>query len=167
LFPQADNSVLAARVMAQSDRPVIWDEFYHGLTVRGNPLFLLTRSGYALVATAILAIVLVWVWRQAIFLGPPVAPATAPRRTLAEYIDAMANFPHLGAGSLHFMLSEFRHGVLSSLRRRLGLHRGQESAEDIATALGRHDPEAARQFRDAVAAVDLILSQKSRAARRD
>jgi hypothetical protein len=79
----------------------------------------------------------------------------------------MANFLHRGADSLNFMLAELRRGVLWSLRRRLGLHWGQESAEDIAALLARHDPSAARQLRDAVAAIDDILSHKSRTTRRE
>ena len=69
LLGEADNSVLAAQLMTLGQQRVIMDEFYHGLTIRGNALWLLTRPGYAALALAIAALVSVWIWRSATFLA--------------------------------------------------------------------------------------------------
>jgi hypothetical protein len=167
LFSQADNSVLAARLLGEPHQTIVWDEFYHGLTIRGNPLFLLTRGNYGLVALLAVALTVVWVWRKSVFLGPPLAVGTVGRRTLAEYVGAMANFLHRGTGSLSFMLSEVRRGVLWSLRRKFGSSSCQETSEDVAVAVARRDPRRARQLLDAVHAADLMLSHQSRANHRE
>ena len=49
LLAKADNSVLAVNLLAPHGETVVLDEFYHGLSVRGNALYLFTRPGYAAV----------------------------------------------------------------------------------------------------------------------
>ncbi len=95
LLAQADNAVLAVRLLDLPNQKLAWDEFYHGLTVRGNPLYLLTRGSYALIAALAIVLVGLWVWRQAVFIGPPLPTEQVSRRTVAEYIGAMSTF--LGA----------------------------------------------------------------------
>jgi hypothetical protein len=163
---EADNSVLAAYLIAERPGKTVWDEFYHGLTVRGNPLFLLTRGNYAVVAIMIVAVTGVWVWRQAIFLGPAIAPPAVSRRTLREYVEAMARFIGRGAGSLEFMLAEVRRGVLWSLRNKFRLHGERETAEEIAAAIALRDPAAAQRLLAAVAAADR-WSQQPRAGKKE
>jgi hypothetical protein len=167
LFSQADNAVLAVEMLGQPQQPMVWDEFYHGLTVRGNPLFLLTRSYYGLVAALIVALTGCWVWRRSLFLGPPLADLGVTRRTLAEYVEAMANFFHRGSDSLAFMLSEMRRGVLWSLRGKFGSHAERETPVEVAAAIARRDPAKARKLLDAVAQADLMLSASPHAKQRD
>jgi hypothetical protein len=166
LIAKADNSVLAVRLLDDAGRTVLWDEFYHGLTIRGQPLFLLTRGPYAILAFLCVAATAVWVWRSAIFLGPPLPTAVAMRRSLAEYVEAMARFFNRGRESRRFVLGEVRAGVLWAMRKKLGLPPGEESPQNLAAALARHDPAAARRLLDAVAAVDLTLSEHARLADR-
>jgi electron transfer flavoprotein alpha subunit len=106
----------------------VWDEFYHGLTIRGSILYLLTRGAYALVAAMISVALAAWLWRQSRFLGPPRVILAASRRTLREYVEAMARFFKRGAESQRFMLEEVERGVLWTLRSRVGLraHRSLE-----------------------------------------
>jgi hypothetical protein len=167
LVSLADNAVLAVDLMGHPRQPIVWDEFYHGLTVRGNPLFLLTRSYYGLVAGMIVALTACWVWRKSVFLGPPLADSEVMRRTLAEYVEAMASFFKRGSESLSFMLEELRRGVLWSLRRKFGSPKEYEIAEDVAAAVACRDPEKARKLLNAVAQADLLLSSSSRAKQRD
>ena len=127
LISRADNSVLAARLMVGGSGPIVWDEFYHGLTIRGSILFLLTRRAYAIVAAMILLTTVAWLWRQARFLGPPLGTVPVSRRSVREYVEAMARFFKRGARSRRFMLAEVRRGVLWSLRRKTGAVRQQDS----------------------------------------
>jgi hypothetical protein len=159
---RSDNVLLASQLLAAPGRPVVFDEFYHGLAVRGNPLWLLTRWTYALLAGTILAAVGLWIWRQARFLGPPVEAAPASRRTLAEYVDAMSRFLVRGRGSGLFLLREVRSGVLWSLRRELGLSPGRETLEAVAATLARRDPPRAQQLVGAITAADRLLDRGER-----
>jgi len=162
LIARADNAILAVNVLATGERTVMWDEFYHGLTIRGQPLYLLTRGAYALFALLAFAATAAWVWRSAIFLGPPLAPPTALRRTLAEYVDAMARFLNRGAASRRFLLAEMRDGVMWKVRRTLGLPLGDDSAEMVAAALARRDVAAARRLQIAVDDADSVLASNAR-----
>jgi hypothetical protein len=167
LFSQADNAVLAVNLLGEPQQTIVWDEFYHGLTVRGNPMYLLTRANYAVLAGIVVALTAVWVWRRGIFLGPPLADLGEVRRTQAEYIEAMANFLHRGAGSLAFMLAELRRGVLWSLRRDFGSQRDRETTEEVVAAVARRDPPRAQRLLDAVTKADLMLSQSKLSKPRD
>jgi hypothetical protein len=161
LLAEADNSVLAAHLIGGVDQPVVWDEFYHGLTIRANPMFLLTRGMYGLIAALTVALVGVWVWRQAIFLGPPLTDAPVSRRAIGEYVEAMAHFLRRSSGSLRYMLLELRHGVLWSMRRKYSSQREATSLEGVAAAVERRDPRAARQLVEAVRTTDQVLSRGS------
>ena len=121
LLAKADNSVLAARLLAPKGRASSFDEFYHGLAVRGNPLYLLTRPGFAAVTLGILLGVGVWTWRQAVFLGPPLVDPEPSRRDIGEYIDAMGDFFRRGPGHRRFLVREVRDGVLQQLCQELKL----------------------------------------------
>ena len=204
LISHFDNSVLAVRLFAGSGGPVVWDEFYHGLTIRGSILFLLTRGAYALITVMVSIVLAAWLWRQWRFLGPPRVVLPPSRRTVREYVEAMARFFRRGAQSRRFMLVEVRRGVLWTLRHRIGVRPGfgppplsggaemqtavvetqprgagiqpsgtgqrpigpvqrpagtdQEMLEALIAALTRHDPQAGRQLRDAMARADRIVS---------
>jgi hypothetical protein len=127
LISRSDNPVLAVRLVDAGQGPIVWDEFYHGLTIRGSMLFLLTRGSYALVAGMILLTTIAWLWRQSRYLGPPLSAAPVSRRSVREYVEAMARFFQRGAESRRFMLDEVRQGVLWSLRRKTGAQRGREA----------------------------------------
>ena len=160
LLAHGDNSVLAAALIAGDGRPVVFDEFYHGLTVRGNPMWLFTRQGYGVVTLALLALAGLWIWRGAVFLGPPLAESIPSRRSIGEYVVAMAAFLNRGKVSRAFLLQEVRSGVLHSVRRELGLPPGREDVEELAAVLMRRNPQRAGQLIDAVRNIDQALSQK-------
>ena len=75
----------------------------------------------------ILLTTLAWLWRQARFLGPPLGTVPVSRRSVREYVEAMARFFKRGARGRRFMLAEVRRGVLWSLRRKTGAVRQQDS----------------------------------------
>ena len=154
-----DNSVLAVHLLAVPGRPVVFDEFYHGLTLRGNPLWLFTQRGYAATTLCLLALSGLWIWRQALFLGPPLAAEAQSRRSIGEYVDAMARFLNRGRSSHAFLLREVRAGVLRAVRDELHLPPSRDQVDELAAVLARRDPRRARELIDAVNAVDLALSQ--------
>jgi hypothetical protein len=158
LLAQADNSLLAWRLLVAPGRPVVWDEFYHGLTIRGNPLYLLRREPFGALMAAVLILIAVCVWRQAVRFGPPTAAAPIPRRTLAEYIETMARLYRRSRRSQPYLLAEMRSGMLWLLRSDLGLHLGQENLETIAAVLRRKRPEQASRLVDAVSGIDRALA---------
>lgn len=160
-----DNAILAVHLLAGRAGGVAFDEFYHGLTIRGNPLWLATRRPYAGILIALLVCAGVWIWRWGVWLGPPLAERPVSRRSLAEYVDAMARFFQRGHSPYRFLLQEVRAGVLWTLRNELGLHPGKEHVESVTAALARRDPQRAEAVRTALAAADQLL--QSHAALRE
>jgi hypothetical protein len=161
LIARHDNSVLAVELLAAPGRPVVFDEFYHGLTIRGNPLWLFTQRGYAATTLCLLALIGLAIWREAVFLGPPLDPKPQSRRSLGEYVDAMARFLNRGGASQAFLLREVRSGVLRAVRDELHLPPSRDDAGELAAFLARRDPRRARQLVEAVGAVDAALEQNA------
>ena len=154
---QAENSVLAFDLLVSDGRRVVLDEFYHGLSVRGNPLWLLTKSSYAVVTIAIMGLLALELWRLAILLGPPLDVPTRTRRTIIEYIEAMARFLNRARGSRRFLLSEVRGGVLHTVGHRLGLPPSKHHPDSIANKMSKRSPREADQFREVMQQLDAAL----------
>lgn len=159
LIAQQDNSVLVVALVAPSGQSVILEEFYHGLTVRGNPLWLFTRRGFGLVSICLMSAVGLIIWRQAIFLGPPLQEAIQSRRSIGEYVTAMGLFLKRGKAARAFVLREARNGVLYSVRKELGLPPGRDQVEELAAVLKRRNPPRAERLIDAVQKIDQALAQ--------
>lgn len=151
---RAKNSVLAAHLLAPAGQTVVFDEFYHGLSVRGNPLYLLTRPGYATVVIAVLLLIAAWTWREAVFLGPPLPDVRTPRRDVREYVDAMSRFFHRGKKTRPFLLREVRDGVLNQLCQQVGLPPEVHDKDAIIAAIARREPDRAKRIEQALAEVD-------------
>jgi len=161
LVGSSDNAVLAISLLGAHGTATIFDGFYHGLFARGNPFWLLTRPHYGLLFAMVVIAIAVWIWRQGIMLGPPLPTTGATRRSLSEYLDAMAAL-FTRADQKRYVLESFRNGVLWILRERLLLRPDQNTVECIASALERREPERARQLQNAVDKIDQILQQKTR-----
>jgi hypothetical protein len=158
LVSRGDNPVLVSYLLAEPQKPVVFDEFYHGLTIRANPLWLATRFPYDILALTVLAATILAGWRGARFLGPPLAPRPASRRTLSEYIEAMARLLNRAHNPLPFLLNQVRQGLLWRIRHDLGLPPGQEDAEKVVRLLEHRDPALAEKARDAIRAIDDSLA---------
>jgi hypothetical protein len=158
LLGEADNSVVTMQLMTLGQSRVIVDEFYHGLTIRGNALWLLTQPGYAALALAIVALVGVWIWRSFLFLGPPLEDRAASRRSVSEYLDAMSRFLLRGRGSGQFVLAEVRSGALWSMADAAGLPPDLDDVDRIAAAVARRDPQRAARLEAAVKNADAVLA---------
>jgi hypothetical protein len=162
---QADNSVLVTNLLADSGNPVLFDEFYHGLTIRSNPFWLLSRFPYGILAASVLAATLVIGWRAYRFLGPPLAPRPVSRRTLSEYIEAMARLLNRSKRPTPFLLTEIRQGLLWRLRHDLGLPPGNEDVQKVVWILERRDPPLAEKAREAIRAIDDSLARPNQSAK--
>ena len=157
LSKESDNAVLAANLFSRPAKPLVFDEFYHGLTIRGNVFWLLTKPGYGLLFAMMSLAVALWAWRNAINLGPPLPQAAVSRRSVGEYVDAMARLFQRGNCQLA-LIRQVRSGVLWAVARRLGLRTKVEDLDYVALALERRDAQAAVRLRAAVANTDALLT---------
>lgn len=137
-----DNAVLAVYLFGNLGTSLLFDEFYHGLTVRGNPLWLTTKFPYSIIILIITLSALVWALRESVNLGPPAPRPESSRRSLEEYIKAMARL-FLHARCRKFIIHEIRTGILWILGKQLGLPPGKNDIETIASVLKRRYPEKA------------------------
>ena len=153
-----DNILLAARFLAASDRELVFDEFYHGLTFRGNAMWLFAQRTYGSVTLALLLAMGMLVWRSAVFLGDPLAERPVSRRSLREYVEAMSRFLREGPGHAAWILPRVRDGLLWRLRHEHGLPPEQKHSDDaLLAAVKRRDPERAVELTDALAAINQHL----------
>jgi len=157
-----DNSILAVHLLTPAGQEVVFDEFYHGLAVRGNPLYLLTHPAFATVALGILLIAGVQTWRSAVFLGPPLSTPPKTRRNIREYIEAMSHFFSRGPGHRRFLIQQIRDGVLSQLSVTLNLPPENLKADKVVQALQRRDPVRAKEFSQVLAEIDALLTAGER-----
>jgi hypothetical protein len=167
LLAREDNSVLAVRLLLGDRQQVQFNEFYHGLSVRGNPLWLFTRRGYALLASVILAVVAVATWRSAVLLGPPLSALEPSRRTVAEYIDAMSQFLNRGRRTRQHLLQAVASGTLRRIAAEFGVSHNREDAATVTAAVARRDSALAARLRDATAAVDAVLAKHDKATEKE
>ena len=154
----ADNCVLLTHLMTSLRHKVVFDEFYHGLTIRGNALWLLSKRPYATLTVCIVLLVGMWVWRNAVFLGPCRDKSPSSRRTLAEYLEAMSRFLLKSRESSKYILSELREGVLWHYCRTLGLPPQQHDLSVVLGLLSRRSPKKATQLKNAIQYADGVLN---------
>jgi hypothetical protein len=157
-----DNSVAAVRLLSPEGGPVAIDEHFHGLSIRGNSLYVLTRPGFAAIAVGVVAAAAVGAWRTSVSLGPPVETAAKPRRDLREYVEAMGRLLTRGTDSRAFLLGEVRQGTLEELGRRLRLPSLTPSPAAVAAAIARRDRPRAERFTAAIDAIDQRLASRRR-----
>jgi len=155
---QADNAVAAVRLLAPDSQPVVFDEFHHGLGPRGQPLWLVTRPGFGPVAAALLATVLLVVWRQGTRLGPPIADRPVDRRGIGEYLDAMGHLLSQGGGDPRAIVADVRAGIARELALRAGLPPEEADLGRLQTALARRDPIRAHAAVGTLRDVDRLLA---------
>ena len=157
-----DNAVLGADLWTAEGQRVAVDELFHGLSVQGNPFFLVGELPFAALSLGMILACAVALWRGGVYLGPPGEPLVISRRTIAEYVEAMGRFISRSRNSRRFILREVREGVLRSLANKLGVRGGHERVEALAAVLERKDPAAAQQLRGAVQFVDSAIAGKTR-----
>ncbi len=160
LVSLADNSVFAARVLSPQGEGIVFDEFYHGLGVRGNPLYLLTRPGYATIAIGLLASVLLFTWREAVLIGPPLPDRSHGRRDIGEYLVAMGHFFSKGSATRPFLVRELRLGVLRELSLAVSLPPETRDIDLITAAISRRDVRWGRRVNETINEIDTALESR-------
>lgn len=160
LLAKADNSVLAVNLLAPHGETVVLDEFYHGLSVRGNALYLFTRPGYAAVAVGLLLGVAVTSWRKGVFLGPPLPDLGPARRDIGQYVDAMADFFARGPDHRRFLMREMRDGALQQVCQELALPPDTANTDAILTVLERRSPARAEELRRILPKIEAALAAR-------
>lgn len=156
---RGDNSVWAVGLLTDGGtRRVLVDEFYHGLSVRGNAWWLLGQPQYALPAAAVVLLLVVATWRAGQLAGPPLEPQEPARRTIGEYLDAMSRFQRQGRNADNSILERVRDGILHRLTRRYGVSATSADWEPLLTTMERQDAERAAKLRQARSSTELALA---------
>ncbi len=154
---EADNIVVLAKLLADDGRDIVVDEFYHGLSIRGNPMWLFAQRTYGSVTLALLLVIGLIAWRESVFLGTPLPERPVSRRAIREYVDAMARFLREGRGAEPWIVAKLRDGVLWHLRREHGLPPEQHSEERLLAAVERRDPDRGAELKITLQAVSDLL----------
>lgn len=157
---EEDNPVLAAHLLFAPGRKVVFDEFYHGLTVRGNPAWLLSRHPNGLTALMLLVLTLTVCWRAAVRLGPPKPEPQPSRRNIGEYIDAMGAM-FVRRDCRQFVLRQVYEGVLWAVRKEHNLNPKMERPAALAAVVGRRYPERAARLTAAAEKCTALLAQNT------
>jgi len=160
VLAREQNSVLAWQLFGHGSMPVVFDEFYHGLTVQGNPFYLFTKPAYAWTAAMLLLATLLYLWRQSVALGPPQPEATAAPRTIRDYLNAMSRM-FIRAHARRFLLDEMWKGALWVLGKQLHHGTMKHAPHDLLPLLERRDPRRATQFKEVVEQVGKLQQQGS------
>ncbi len=155
---EADNIVVLSKLLTDGEREIVLDEFYHGLAIRGNPMWLFAQRTYGSVTLTLLLVIGLLAWRQSVFLGTPLAERRVSRRAIGEYVEAMARFLREGRGAGAWIMSKLRDGVLWHLRHEHGLPPEQHSEERLLAAVERRDPDRAAELANTLQAVQSLLS---------
>ena len=155
---EADNVVVLSKLLTDGEREIVLDEFYHGLAIRGNPMWLFAQRTYGAVTLSLLLVIGLLAWRESVFLGTPLAERPVSRRAIGEYVEAMARFLREGRGAGAWIMSKLREGVLWHLRREHGLPPDQHSDERLLAAVERRDPDRAAELSNTLQAVQSLLA---------
>ncbi len=155
---ETDNVIFASSLLSSGDRGVVFDEFFHGLSVRGNPMWLFSQRTYGSVTVCLLVLAGVWAWRGAIRLGPPLTFRTVSRRSIGDYVDAMSRFFQTATGARRFLIAEVRDGVIWHIRKEFRLPPEGEDREHLLSVMRRRDPARAVALYAALQDVDQLLS---------
>jgi hypothetical protein len=150
---QADNLLLLNQLLVTHSSEVVFDEFFHGLSIRGNAMWLFTQPTYGTVTLALLLLIGLLVWRSAIFLGDPVPQPVPGRRSIVEYVEAMARFMREGHRSADWTLTRLRDGVLWKLRREHGLPPDQADERRLLVAIERRNPARAHELEETLSEI--------------
>ncbi len=153
----ADNAVFAMRLLYPDKKPMVIDEFYHGLNIKGKPFWLLTRMPYTFITMLMLATICVWILRSSVRLGPPVKLIAENRRSLHEYISAMSRV-FARADARKYILQEAYEGILWHIRRDLKLPPKCQNPYDLSRIIARNDPERAARLLGISEKIETILT---------
>ena len=160
-----DNSVLLFHLLSQRGGPIVFDEFYHGLTPRGNPLVLLRRPLFSVLMAAICLLIAAYACRHSVRLGPAIDTKVIQRRSLHEYIEAVSRLFSKSDGHVSFLLKECRRGLVWTLQTELAMTGTKDVEQNILRILSRRQPQRAVRVQDCLLEIDRLLQQQHVTAR--
>lgn len=154
------NAVLAYHLAAgRNNRPVLIDEYYHGSLAGQSALHVLTLRPFPIVALMVLIALGLWAWSHLVRFGPPEPAHEANRRSMLEYIDAMARLYRRGRKEA-FILKTLRDGVLDRLRQDLHMPPGIPEPQ-LMQRLERRDRDASMELLRLLESIDEMLDRDS------
>jgi hypothetical protein len=125
--------------------PRVFDHFFLGETVQGNPAWLLGRFPYSIFAMCVLVAALIIPWSLAGRLGPPDPDPVPPQPGLLAQPGLVANLlRHRRYQGENLMA--LHAGVFWQLRAEFGVPRGATAQEDLVAVMERKAPERAARF---------------------
>lgn len=143
---EGDNSVLLVDVLSKGREHVYFDEFFHGLSIRGNPIWIFAQPGYRVIALLLLAAVVLFIWHELPSFGAVFPPEDAPRRTLEVYLDAVSRLLIRARPQLEKLLIESKDVFLWRMARCLRLSGERHQQEAIRNRLRRTNPQKLEEF---------------------
>lgn len=159
-FFEADNAVLAINTLYPKNAPLLVDEFFHGLSITGNPFWIVTQKPYNYIIILTLVAIILWIVRNAVRLGPPVTLPKNTRRSLHEYIGAMSVI-FARADATGYILNEAYTGILWRIRKKLNLPAHIHQVEQVAAAIARKEPDKAGRLLETSQKIQTLLKQRS------
>ncbi len=141
-----DNAAFAASLISPETARVIFDEYYHGLSIQGNPLYFLTKGQISLIVLMTTLCLLVFCYRNSVSLGPPVPLEGDRLRGLEDYLSAVTSL-FLRSKKDLYLLQEYREACIVRLASELYLPPASQSEELILQKLERKDSQRAERLR--------------------
>ena len=153
---QEDNAVAAYHLaVGGGGREIVFDEYYLGNMRVDSAFALVGMYPFSVIVLSVLAAAGVWARFAGVQFGAPIPPRAASRRSIGEYVDAMARLFYRGRKA-RYALSICRDGVLDEIREELLLPHGSKEGA-ILGRLARMDPSRAERLdtalRQAAAAI--------------
>lgn len=145
---KGDNSVLLVRLLSEGRELVLFDEFYHGLSIRGNPIWLFAQPKYRIITLLLLGTVALFLWREIPAFGRLPPPGKPPRRTLVAYLDAVSRLLVRSRSQTSQLLMESERAFLWRMARSLKLAGERNQRPAIRARLSRSQPEMLVEFEE-------------------
>jgi len=149
-----DNSVLLVNVLSDGRAPVLFDEFFHGLSIRGNPIWIFAQPGYRIIILMLLGTVALFIWHELPSFGVVPPPETTPRRTLDAYLDSVSRLLLRTRSQRRQLLAESKDAFLWKTARKLQLAGERNQLDAIRNHLRRVDAAQADEFDVIIAAYE-------------
>lgn len=151
---EGDNSLLLLNLLGERREIVLFDEFFHGLSIRGNPIWIFAQPGYRIIVLMLLGIVALFIWHELPAFGVIHPPEKTARRTLEHYLDAVSRMLLRTRSQLEQLLTDSKSAFLWRMARKLHLAGERNQLAAIRNRLRRTDAEMLERFDGIIAEFD-------------
>ena len=143
---QADNSVLAVNLLSEDRSGVVFDEFYHGLAIRGNPIWIFAQPGYRILTLLLLLTVGLYLWYAMPAFGIIHPPKPNHRRSLELYLESVSRLLLKTKQQQRRLVAEAEQAFLWKMARHLQLPGERHQDQAIRVRLERRAPDELREY---------------------